>query len=41
MLKIRNPWGKREYTGKGRESDHSFWAKIPESADREKFYGKR
>ena len=31
LLKIRNPWGKREWQGRGSESDSHFWSKIPAS----------
>ena len=37
MLKIRNPWGKREYKGVGRESDYDFWSRIVEGAEKDRF----
>jgi hypothetical protein len=35
MLKIRNPWGEREWNGRASESDLQFWKKMnPFDADR-------
>ena len=35
MLKIRNPWGEREWNGRASESDMQFWKKMnPFDADR-------
>lgn len=28
MLKIRNPWGEKEWTGGGSDKDTAFWNKI-------------
>ena len=39
MVKLRNPWGQKEYQGKGRETDHAFWSRIPNSAERQRFFG--
>jgi hypothetical protein len=35
MLKIRNPWGEREWTGRACESDKKFWDKM-KNIDRER-----
>lgn len=30
ILRLRNPWGETEYTGKGSEHDKKFWNHAPE-----------
>lgn len=29
MVKIRNPWGKREWNGRASDQDYQFWSKVP------------
>lgn len=29
LVKVRNPWGKREWNGRASEQDKNFWSKIP------------
>ena len=29
MIKIRNPWGKREWNGRASDQDQMFWSRIP------------
>lgn len=31
MLKLRDPWGKTQWEGKGKENDKAFWEKISNS----------
>lgn len=35
MLKIRNPWGEKEWQGRASDSDRKFWGSIS-AADRQK-----
>jgi hypothetical protein len=28
MLKLRNPWGEKEWTGRASDTDTQFWSKI-------------
>ena len=31
MMKLRNPWGKTEYKGKGCETDNEFWDGVKQN----------
>lgn len=31
LLKIRNPWGEKEWTGRASDSDKQFWSKVSPS----------
>lgn len=31
MMKLRNPWGKTEYKGKGCETDNKFWDGVKQN----------
>jgi|JI61114C2RNA_FD_contig_31_6222148_length_1306_multi_2_in_0_out_0_3 hypothetical protein len=35
MLKIRNPWGNKEWNGRASEQDKQFWSKM-KSIDKDK-----
>ena len=28
MLKLRNPWGKKEWQGRGSDKDYEFWSQL-------------
>ena len=34
MIKVRNPWGKREWNGRASDQDHRFWSQISTSEKR-------
>ena len=34
-MKIRNPWGKREWQGRAADTDTHFWSTVP-AADKQK-----
>jgi hypothetical protein len=28
LVKVRNPWGEKEWTGRGADSDRKFWNSV-------------
>ena len=36
ILKLRDPWGFKEWQGKGNEEDSQFWSNIPASPEVER-----
>ena len=34
IVKLRNPWGQKEWSGAYREDDEDFWGSIPDTEEK-------
>lgn len=37
IVKLRNPWGQKEWSGAYREDDEEFWRSIPDTEEKTVF----